>query len=140
MTEDSQEGADWCAGFDGGVICGTTMTEYSRDSEGDRWCFHCRKRHEFWWVVMVPAGPSWYGPTAHMEGVQRDCHRPVPRLVPRGDRMNRRSPGRRAVRARKRHKAATAPRSPHSGPEARSGPARPPAAHPAPNHTPKEPL
>lgn len=65
--------ADWCA-TDGQVsICGTRMIEHSRRSEGDRWCFHCRKRHEFFWVVMVPDGLSYYGPTAHMDGVRPDC-------------------------------------------------------------------
>ncbi len=65
--------ADWCA-TDGLVsICGTVMTEHSRRSEGERWCFHCRKRHEFWWVVMVPDGLSYYGPSAHMDGVTPEC-------------------------------------------------------------------
>lgn len=59
--------ADWCEEFDGGVICGTDMKEHSRRSEGVKWCFACRRRCEMWWVVMVPAGPSYYGPTAHME-------------------------------------------------------------------------
>lgn len=67
------ESADWCV--DGGniAISGTRMKEVSRDSEGERWCFHCRKRHEFWWVVTVPDGWSYYGPEARMEGVKRGC-------------------------------------------------------------------
>jgi hypothetical protein len=65
--------ADWCE-TDGQVaISGTRMKEYSRRSEGVRWCFHCRQRHEFFWVVMAPDGLSYYGPTAHMEGIGRDC-------------------------------------------------------------------
>ncbi len=65
--------ADWST-TDGTVtICGTHMREYSRRSEGDRWCFHHRRRHEFWWVVTVPDGESYYGPGARMEGLDRDC-------------------------------------------------------------------
>jgi len=67
------ETADWCE-TDGNIaICGTSMREYSRRSEGERWCFYHRRRHEFWWVVMVPAGMSYYGPTAHMEGTGPYC-------------------------------------------------------------------
>lgn len=70
----STESADYCRRLGPNLImCGTAMVEHSRRSEGERWCFHCRKRHEFWWVVMVPDGPSYYGPTAHMEGIGRDC-------------------------------------------------------------------
>ena len=67
------EQADWCEVSDSLIICGTRMKEFSRNSEGDKWCFVCRKRHEFWWVVMVPVGFSYYGPSAHMEGVTRNC-------------------------------------------------------------------
>lgn len=67
------ESADWCA-TDGTIaICGTRMREHSRRSEGERWCFHHRRRHEFWWVVDVPDGPSYYGPNAYMAGTDRDC-------------------------------------------------------------------
>lgn len=61
------ESADWCAPFDDGVICGTRMVEHSRTSRGIKWCFRCRKRVEFQFVVMVPDGPSYYGPTGWME-------------------------------------------------------------------------
>jgi hypothetical protein len=54
--------ADYCAPFEGGVVCGTKMKEGSRRSEGVRWCFCCRKRVEFHYIVMVPDGESWYGP------------------------------------------------------------------------------
>lgn len=65
--------ADWCVSDGAFAICGTAMTEHSRRSEGERWCFHCRKRHEFWWVVMVPDGLSYYGPSAHMDGITPQC-------------------------------------------------------------------
>jgi hypothetical protein len=45
----------------------TPMTEYSRTPMGERWCFRCRKRRNFSWVVLVPTdSPSYYSPTAHM--------------------------------------------------------------------------
>ena len=65
--------ADYCHDYGNFVICGTDMEEVKRESEGKRWCFHCRKRHEFWWVVMAPVGLSYYGPSAHMEGVRDGC-------------------------------------------------------------------
>lgn len=65
--------ADWCVADGSVAICGTRMKEYSRTPEGVRWCFHCRTRHEFAWVVSVPDGLSYYGPTARMEGVSREC-------------------------------------------------------------------
>lgn len=65
--------ADWCA-TDGRVsICGTRMKEHSRRSLGDKWCFHCRKRHEFSHVVMAPDGLSYYGPHVEIQGVRQDC-------------------------------------------------------------------
>lgn len=67
------EPADWSIDTGEAVICGTRMREYSRRSEGERWCFYHRRRHEFWWVVMVPDGFSYYGPTAHMEGTGPHC-------------------------------------------------------------------
>jgi len=66
--------ADYCDDYGGVVICGTRMKEVSRASEGERWCFTCRRRHEFWWVVTAPDGMSYYGPSAQMEGVNRHCH------------------------------------------------------------------
>lgn len=73
MSDSTTASADWCEDLGGIAISGTRMVESSRRSEGEKWCFTCRKRHEFWWVVMVPDGLSYYGPTAHMEGVARDC-------------------------------------------------------------------
>jgi len=65
--------ADWCVSDGQFSICGTAMKEHSRTSEGIKWCFHCRRRHEFFWVVMVPDGLSYYGPSAGMEGVTSEC-------------------------------------------------------------------
>ena len=73
MSEVIEKVADYCATSGNVSISGTRMTERSRDSQGVKWCFHCRVRHEFWWVVMVPDGFSYYGPSAHMEGVNRGC-------------------------------------------------------------------
>lgn len=67
------ETADWCVVEGEFAICSTRMKEASRHSEGVKWCFHCRKRHEFWWVVKVPDGFSYYEPTADMEGIRPDC-------------------------------------------------------------------
>ncbi|GAB3125861.1 hypothetical protein [Glaciibacter psychrotolerans] len=59
------------------IIChGPQMAESSRDSMGVRWCFKCRKRAEFTWVVMAPVidwdnkasvYAAMWGPTAHSE-------------------------------------------------------------------------
>jgi len=65
--------ADWCEETDDVVLCGTRMKEHSRRHFGHRWCFHCRCRHDFDWVVMVPDGPSYYGPHAEIQGVTPGC-------------------------------------------------------------------
>ena len=65
--------ADWCEVEGDLAICGTRMKEHSRRSMGIKWCFHCRKRHEFFWVVSVPVGISYYGPDADIEGIGSDC-------------------------------------------------------------------
>lgn len=65
--------ADWCVSAGSISICGTDMIERFHESQGIRWCFRCRTRHEFWWVVMAPAGISYYDPTAHMEGIKPGC-------------------------------------------------------------------
>lgn len=65
--------ADWCEDLGGVVLCGTRMREYSRKSEGIKWCFHHRRRHEFWCVVSVPDGMSYYGPSVSIEGTSDDC-------------------------------------------------------------------
>lgn len=34
------------------------------ESEGERWCFNCRARHEFQFIILTPTDPmSCYGPT-----------------------------------------------------------------------------
>jgi hypothetical protein len=44
------------------TICyGPPLIEVLRRSEGVKWCFGCRKRQEFFYVVMAPAEPSYYG-------------------------------------------------------------------------------
>lgn len=60
----SEPSADWCAGNGNLVICGTSMAEHSRRPLGLKWCFACRKRGEFDYIVMAPTGPSYYGPYA----------------------------------------------------------------------------
>lgn len=50
------------------IICyGPPMKEVTREPSGERWCFTCRKRREFEFVVMAPAEPSYYGPSPSME-------------------------------------------------------------------------
>lgn len=34
-------------------VCGAPMTERKRWDEGVMWCFHCRKRVQFWQVLLV---------------------------------------------------------------------------------------
>ena len=72
MTE-VEQWADWCASDGSLSICGTRMTEYSRESIGMRWCFRHRKREPFYWVVMVPDGLSYYGPSAEVVGPTSEC-------------------------------------------------------------------
>ena len=67
----------------------TPMQEVYRDPDGERWCFVCRKRREFTYVVQAPivtmwcsldvprredgegevefSSGAWYGPTPHIE-------------------------------------------------------------------------
>lgn len=42
---------------------GPAMEEVERTSEGVKWCFHCRNRQEFFYIVTAPVEPSYYGPT-----------------------------------------------------------------------------
>ena len=67
MADIAEVSADWCETSEGFAICGTRMKEHSRRSMGEKWCFHCRKRHNFDWVVMAPDGPSYYGPDVEIE-------------------------------------------------------------------------
>lgn len=58
-------------------ILHTPMTEVRRQSIGERWCFHCRKRRDFEQVrdvpVLNPDVPledqtgAYYGPSDHIE-------------------------------------------------------------------------
>lgn len=71
MTESKT--ADWCEVTENLAICGTHMVEYHRESLGERWCFHHRKREEFFRVCYEPAGLSYYGPEARYEGPTLAC-------------------------------------------------------------------
>lgn len=55
------------------VLCGPEMREYARRSLGVRWCFTHRKREEFFRVIYEEVEPSYWGPTAAIEGPGRDC-------------------------------------------------------------------
>lgn len=68
----SEASADYCADLGGVIVCGTSMVEHSRRSEGIKWCFRCRKRVEFERIVMAPDGLSYYGPTVDVEC--SNCH------------------------------------------------------------------
>ena len=72
-NEMNEESADWCVIAGNMSVCGTNMREHSRKSEGIKWCFHCRKRHEFFLVVSVPDGFSYYGPRISVEGPYTEC-------------------------------------------------------------------
>lgn len=65
--------ADWCFSDGKLSISGTRMKEFSRTSFGERWCFRHRRRHEFWHVIMVPDGISYYGPHVEIQGTHLDC-------------------------------------------------------------------
>ena len=69
----AEKWADWCEESGGVTFAGTRMVEHSRKSWGERWCFKCRTRHEFWFVVMVPDGLSYYGPHGEAHGVMDGC-------------------------------------------------------------------
>lgn len=43
------------------------MKEIKRDSQGVKWCFHCRKRCEFFFIVTVEVEPSYYGPNCYVQ-------------------------------------------------------------------------
>lgn len=58
-----------CQTFNNVTICGpSAWKEYSRESVGIKWCFGCRKRLEYFWVVEGDPSPGdWYGPSARFE-------------------------------------------------------------------------
>jgi len=72
------------------TIChGPTMEEASRTSMGVKWCFKCRTRNEFQWVVMSPVidwndeasiAAAMWGPTAYSEC--GNCKRHAGELFP----------------------------------------------------------
>jgi hypothetical protein len=46
---------------------GPEMKEVVRRSEGEKWCFCCRARREFFYIVTAPVIPSYYGPNADIQ-------------------------------------------------------------------------
>lgn len=51
-----------------GHILRVESRERLREPDGERWCFRCRKRRVFEYVVTVPVDPeSWYGPGRRIE-------------------------------------------------------------------------
>lgn len=53
-----------CIPIDGGHVCVETEREIKRTPDGERWCFHCRHRRAFEYVVSAPTDPmSYYGPS-----------------------------------------------------------------------------
>lgn len=51
------------------TICrGPATREIHRAPHGEtRWCFRCRTRLPFFYVVIAPVGPSYYGPDPRIE-------------------------------------------------------------------------
>lgn len=51
-----------------GFICSESYKIIRDDSDGERWCFQCRKRREFRFKVTTPVDPmSYYGPSPSIE-------------------------------------------------------------------------
>ena len=47
---------------------GPAMVEVVRRRDGQpRWCFKCRKRRDFLYIVTAPVEPDWYGPHADVK-------------------------------------------------------------------------
>lgn len=62
-TTTDKPSADWCVATPTLSMHGTRMVEVLREPHGEpRWCFRCRKRRQFLYVVHAPDGPSYYGP------------------------------------------------------------------------------
>jgi hypothetical protein len=53
-------------------ILHTPMEEVDRRSDGERWCFVCRTRREFAYVLFAPVEMSYYGMTRKIECTH--CH------------------------------------------------------------------
>ena len=50
------------------TICyGAEHRVIKNESQGELWCFHCRKRREFFFIVTAPVEPDWYGPNADIK-------------------------------------------------------------------------
>lgn len=50
------------------ILCGPVkQIEMTRESEGERWCFKCRKRQEFFFIVTRDEQPSYYGPNPSIQ-------------------------------------------------------------------------
>lgn len=49
------------------TICRTEMREVSRESWDERFCFICRTRRDFEWVVMETVEPSYYEPSHRVQ-------------------------------------------------------------------------
>jgi hypothetical protein len=49
------------------ICSGPKMQEVVRRADGERWCFTCRKRRDFLFIVDAPIELSYYGPTPHIE-------------------------------------------------------------------------
>lgn len=57
-----------CVEIAGAVVCGGgPMQELKREDLGERWCFVCRKRKPFVFLITAPIEPSYYEPNASVE-------------------------------------------------------------------------
>jgi len=43
------------------------LEEVKRESDGERWCFRCRKRRAFEYVMAMPIEMSYYGANRQIE-------------------------------------------------------------------------
>lgn len=57
----------------GGAVCGELLEEVVRRTHGEtRYCFSCRAKRRFEYVVLAPVELSYYGPTPRIECAT--CH------------------------------------------------------------------
>lgn len=54
------------------ICTGPPMTEIRREPDGERWCFQCRQRRQFDYVVLDYIEPSYWDPIRFFECSQ--CH------------------------------------------------------------------
>lgn len=59
---------------------GPEMREVKREGRGERYCFRCRTRREFWFIVTAPIVPDWYGPNCDIRCGH--CHKSDGDLFP----------------------------------------------------------